>query len=174
MERNVITKLNKKLKTAYFKEKLPKGSNVEDFRNFCTEISERFNNYFVNIAEELGIYKWRNIPPDCIDSTDWTKFFNNHPSIQTIKVLKYVNQTDHKKSSSGEISQDITKTAKNEMLVSITNCINRCLSINTLSDHLKVAAVPVFKKHDKKDKHNYQSISLLLLIQKFFERILYE
>ena len=55
MERNVITKLNKKLKTAYFKEKLSKGSNVEDFRNFCTEISERFNNYFVNIAEELGI-----------------------------------------------------------------------------------------------------------------------
>ena len=70
MERNVITKLNKKLKTAYFKEKLSKGSNVEDFRNFCTEISEKFNNYFVNIAEELGLYKWRNIPSDWINSTD--------------------------------------------------------------------------------------------------------
>ena len=88
--------------------------------------------------------------------------------------MKYVNQIDHKKSSSGEISQDIIKIAKNEMLVSITNCINRCLPINTLSDHLKVAVVPVYKKHDKKDKYNYQLISLLLLIQKFFERILYE
>ena len=31
IQRNVVTKLNKKLKKAYFKEKLPKGKDVKDF-----------------------------------------------------------------------------------------------------------------------------------------------
>ena len=35
IQRNVVTKLNKKLKKAYYKEKLPKGKDVKDFGNFC-------------------------------------------------------------------------------------------------------------------------------------------
>ena len=35
IQRNVITKLSKKLKKAYFKRKLPKEKDVEDFWNFC-------------------------------------------------------------------------------------------------------------------------------------------
>ena len=31
IQRNVVTKLNKKLKKAYFKEKLRKGKDVKDF-----------------------------------------------------------------------------------------------------------------------------------------------
>ena len=31
IQRNVVAKLNKKLKKAYFKEKLPKGKDVKDF-----------------------------------------------------------------------------------------------------------------------------------------------
>ena len=34
IHRNVVTKLNKKLKKVYFKEKLPKGKDVKDFGNF--------------------------------------------------------------------------------------------------------------------------------------------
>ena len=88
MERNVITKLNKKLKTAYFKEKLPKGSNVEDFRNFCTEISERFNNYFVNIAEELGIYNWEIFLQIALIQQIEQNFLT---TIQAFKRLKFWN-----------------------------------------------------------------------------------
>ena len=35
IQRNVVTKLNKKLKEAYFKGKLPKGKDIKDFWNFC-------------------------------------------------------------------------------------------------------------------------------------------
>ena len=35
IQQNAVTKLNKKLKKAYFKEKLPKGKHVKDFWNFC-------------------------------------------------------------------------------------------------------------------------------------------
>ena len=112
IQRNVVTKLNKKLKKAYFKEKRPKGKDVKDFWNFwksyftnkgvCNDeriillekeevlrkdskISDTFNNYFVNITDELGIYNWGNIPQNCLDITEKIKYFNNHPSIKTIK-----------------------------------------------------------------------------------------
>ena len=79
IQRNVVTKLNKKLKKAYFKAKIPKGKDVKHFCNFCkpyftnkgvcndekiilvekeevlrkdSKISDTFNNYFVNITEE--------------------------------------------------------------------------------------------------------------------------
>ena len=112
IQRNVVTKLNKKLKKAYFKEKLPKGKDVKDFWNFCkpyftnkgfcndekiilvekeevlrkdSKISDTFTNYFVNITDELGIFKWGNIPQNCLDSTEKINYCSNHPSIMTIK-----------------------------------------------------------------------------------------
>ena len=141
IQRNVVTKLNNKLKKAYFKEKLPKGKNVKDFWNFCkryftnkgvcnnekiivekqevlrkdSKISDTFNNYFINITEELRIYNRGNIPQNCLDITEKSKYFNNHPSIKTIKdkfrksfsfkfefvsadkILRYINKIDIKK-----------------------------------------------------------------------------
>ena len=85
IQRNVVTKLNKKLKKVYFKEKLPKGKDVEYISNFCkpyftnkgvcnyeklillekrkvlrkdSKILDTFNYYFVNIIDKLGIYNW--------------------------------------------------------------------------------------------------------------------
>ena len=73
-----------------------------------SEISERYSDNFVNIIEELRIYKWVNISPGCVlekelektpyldtfhawqgcnDLADRIKCLNNYlsPSIQTIK-----------------------------------------------------------------------------------------
>ena len=83
IQRNKISKLNNKLKKTCFKEKFPKGKNVKDFWNYCkpyftkkgicnddiiilvekdeildkdSDIPETFNNYFVNIIKDLGIF----------------------------------------------------------------------------------------------------------------------
>ena len=107
IQRKVVTKLNKKLKKSAFKEKLLKGKDVKDFWNFCksyftnksfcnddktilfekdevlrkdSKIPDTFNNCFVNITDKLGIYKWCNIPQNCLDSTEKFKYFNNHRS----------------------------------------------------------------------------------------------
>ena len=109
IQQNVATKLIKKLKKAYFKENLPKGKDVKDFGNFFKpyltnksvyndekitlaekdevvrkdyKISDTFNNYFVNITDELRIYEWSNIPQNCLDNTEKIKYFNNHRSIK--------------------------------------------------------------------------------------------
>ena len=115
-----------------------------------------------------------NIPQNCLDSAEKIKYFSYHPSIKTIKdkfrnsfnfkfefvftniVLRCMNEIDIKKSSSGEISPAITKLAKKEILIPITNCINRCISIKSFPDELKVAdVIPVFKKEDPDNKANY-------------------
>ena len=89
--------------------------------------------------------------------------------------MRYINEIDIKKSSSGEISPAIIKLAKKEILIPITNCINKCISIKSFPDELKVAdVIPVFKKEDPNNKANYRPISLLPIISKIFERVLFE
>ena len=89
--------------------------------------------------------------------------------------MRYINEIDIKKSSSGEISPAIIKLAKKEILIPITNCMNKCISTKSFSDALKVAdVIPVFKKEDPNNKANYRPISLLPIISKIFERVLFE
>ena len=60
-------------------------------------------------------------------------------------------------------------------MILITNCIDKCISIKSFPDELKVSGViPVFKKEDPNNKANYRPISLLTIISKIFERALFE
>ena len=54
-----------------------------------------------------------------------------------------------KKSLIGEISPAIIELAKYEILISITKCVNKCISRKFFPDEFKVAdVIPVFKKED--------------------------
>ena len=95
--------------------------------------------------------------------------------VSTDIVLRYINEIDSKKRSIGEISHAIIKLAKKEILIPITNCINKCISTKLFPDELKVAdIIPVFKTEDPNNKVNYRPISLLTIISKIFERVLFE
>ena len=60
-------------------------------------------------------------------------------------------------------------------MIPITNCINKCISIKSFPDELKVAdVIPVFKKEDPNNKANYRLIILLTIISKIFERVIFE
>ena len=107
IQRNVVTKLNKKTGFCMRKTLVVKGCMrktlvvkgltrvfVRMKKQFLlkkevlrkdSKISDTFNTYFVNTTDELGIYKWGNIPLNCLDSTEKIKFFNNHPSIKIMK-----------------------------------------------------------------------------------------
>ena len=80
-----------------------------------------------------------------------------------------------KKNSSGEISPAIIKLAEKVILIPITNCIKKCISTKSLPDELKVAdVIPVFKREDPNSKANCRPISLLPIISKIFERVVFE
>ena len=89
--------------------------------------------------------------------------------------MRCINEIDIKKSSSGEISPAIIKLTKKEILIPITKCINKCILIISFPDELKVGDVrPVAKKEDPNNKANYRPITLLPIISKIFERVLFE
>ena len=60
------------------------------------------------------------------------------------------------------------------MFSKLTNCINESLTNNNFQDTLKLSYItPVFKKLDPSDKANYRPVSILPLVSKVFEKIMY-
>ena len=77
------------------------------------------------------------------------------------------------KTSAGpdNISNNLIKIIKQEIVPSLTIIINQSLEIGIFPDSLKIAkAVQLFKKDDPTTVNNYRPISLLDSIPKIFEK----
>ena len=60
------------------------------------------------------------------------------------------------------------------MLFDLTNCINEAIRNNKFPDFLKLSYItPVYKKLNPSDKANYKPVSVLPLLSKVFEKIIY-
>ena len=95
--------------------------------------------------------------------------------VSTDQVIKFIDEIDCNKSSSGNIPVKVINIAKQELAEPLRNCINSSISTGISPDELKIAdIIPVFKKEDPNDKTNYRPISLLPLISKMFEKFLYQ
>ena len=121
------------------------------------------------------------------------KKFETHPSIMKIKskyaiqekfsvksvtvkdVENIIKNIPNSKASGGEIPLNILKQSRftYEML---TDCINDAIvGENIFPDSLKFADItPVHKKDETTNKENYRPVSVLPLISKIFERIIYD
>ena len=56
----------------------------------------------------------------------------------------------------------------------LTNCINEAIKNNNFPDYLKLSnIVPVHEKKDPTDKTNYRPVSILHLLSKIFEKVMY-
>ena len=78
------------------------------------------------------------------------------------------------KAATGEIPVDILKNSK-FYFSELTKCINNAFNENKFPDSLKLSdIVPVFKKLDPIDKTNFRSVSVLPLLSKVFEKIIYD
>ena len=149
--------------------------------NKDSDISETFINYFVNITKDLAIFDWVDNSSDRSNIFIRMSSFSNHPNIQMIKdkyqnsfnfkfelvsadqAIKFIDEIDCYKSSSGDIPANVIKTAKEEIAESIRNCINNSISTGNFPDELKKPdIIPVFKKEDQNDKTNYRPLAFCL------------
>ena len=79
-----------------------------------------------------------------------------------------------KKLSAGEIPIKILNEI-NFCFPQLANCMNESLTNNKFPDTLKLSDItPVFKKLDPSDKANYRPVSILPLVSKVFEKIMYD
>ena len=87
-------------------------------------------------------------------------------------VKDIVNDLSSNKATVGEIPLKILKEC-DFSLQFFTNCINEAIK-NKFPDSLKLSnIVPVHKKKDPTDKANYRPVSILPLLSKVFEKVMY-
>ena len=108
------------------------------------KIKQHSSNFFLKPTDPIEVYRIiKNLPP---------KFSSGLDEISSI-VLKEVAET---------------------ISFSLANIINECLAQGIFPDQLKIAKiVPVYKKGEKSQIDNYRPVSLLSVISKIFERIIY-
>ena len=119
--------------------------------------------------------------------------YRNHPSIKTIKenfpnvkkfafqlvstedVKKVIKDLKTNKSVGGEIPTQILKESE-FTFETLENCINQSLkTTGEFPGSLKLGNLtPIYKKDDLLDKSNYRPVSILPLLSKVYERIIYK
>ena len=77
------------------------------------------------------------------------------------------------KAVGGEIPTKILKECEFTFDV-LTKCVNKFIETGYFPDSLKLAnAAPIFKKEDPLDKSNYKPVSVLSLLSKVYEKVIY-
>ena len=162
------------------------------------EIANTFNEYFGSIVESLDLHIWTegssNVPRSYTSDNGIDNIlikFVNHPSIKTIKqnfnitskfsfqpvfvndVKQVIKNLKSNKSVRGDIPTNILKEC-NFTCFALADCINKSFENGTFPDCLKEANItPIFKKDDPLDKGNYRPVSILPLLSKVFEKLIY-
>jgi hypothetical protein len=145
------------------------------------EVCEVFNQFFATIGSTLA----SEIPNKYHASSDDILMYANdhkHDILLTQfrictrdEVSKIIDALDTNTSTGIDgVSTKAIKCIKTAILQSLTSCINKCLSEGTFPDSLKIAKVsPIYKSGTKTDPGNYRPISVLPIMSKIFERIIY-
>ena len=159
------------------------------------QISECFNEYFINITDTLNIVA-HDIVIDVNTSEDPVlkaiSKYTQHPSILLIRehvasrhafeftpvdslaVLNEINALNTGKKSSGPVPASMLKCASGVCYEEITRHVNKSFELNTFSSNLKKSDVtPAFKADDSTCKKNFRPISVLSTLSKIYERLMY-
>ena len=162
------------------------------------KVADTFNKLFSTVVKELKIEKGGNLLTEVTEETDLVpkaiKKYKNHPSILRIKSsfkhpkifsFKYFNVADVKRDINNLNSKKATpkggrpvkilKWNSDIIVPALTECYSQNIKNFTFSYELKNTDIsPQYKKRDCHDKSNYRSVSIVPLLSKPFECILYE
>lgn len=140
------------------------------------EICECFNEYFSSIGATLASKFSSNPKSNYTSSTSraqssLTEF--THATVQEVSAI--INNLDANTSAGLDgISVKSVKCIKDLIIDKLTDCFNHCLIFGYFPDSLKLAKVtPIHKSATKTDPGNYRPISVLPILSKILETLLY-
>ena len=140
------------------------------------EISESFNKYFSSV----GLKTSQNVLVTNMKFTDYLPNPTRHSMfLEPVTPLLITNTTAKlkPKSSSGhdEISTKLLKETINNIIVHITDIINKSFGTGVVPHQMKIAkVVPIHKASDSNLLKNYRPISLLTAFSKLLEKLMYD
>ena len=185
--RNKSNALNKLTMKKYWRDKLETGNNKEYHRtiskflgwrnksalpdNIDQEVCTSFNEFFINIGPSLS----KNVK---VESTPKLPMFEKtivFKKTEPKEVLEIINNLASKNSSGIDgISSIMLKKCANIVSPFLATGFNKCIEEGVFPDDSKISRIfPLFKEGDNNDFGNYRPISLLSVIAKVFERIIY-
>ena len=140
-------------------------------------IADNFNRFFASIGEmnetntvEHMDSSYTDYLTNQIDSNFAFRLIDNRYTLKIIKDIKISMSNGH-----DGISSELLKLVNDDISSCITLIINQSLTTGIFPDKLKIAKVtPVYKKCDKKLINNYRPISVLPVISKVFETVIFD
>ena len=148
-----------------------KGTIITDQK----KVSNLFNNFYTSVATTLV----KKLPKPNTKYQDYLKNRNTNSivlnRIQPEELMKLLKSLDTTKASDiYNFSPKMLKLAAPAICLPLTIIFNQCLEEGIFPDLLKVAKViPVHKGKSTFDPSNYRPISLLPIISKLFEKLIY-
>ena len=141
------------------------------------DIAQSFNNFFCNIGQSLAVQVTAtpsSIKPSYYLHNSVTDSIFLAPSYPQ-EILRIILSLQSSSSCGPDnISSFFLKLGSNILIYPLTIFFNFCVECGIFPDSLKMSkVVPIFKSGDKTDMNNYRPISLLPVIAKVFERLLY-
>ena len=158
------------------------------------EIAKTFNKHFAETVEKLSTFERPSTNEDLSEETvtKITKKFKNHPNVLKIKskyltqekfsfqpvsvkdVENIIKNIPSNKSSGGDVPVQILKQSGFTYQI-LTDCINDAINKGVFPDSLKIANItPAHKKDEPTNKEKYRPVSVLPLLSKVLERLLYD
>ena len=141
------------------------------------QIAQGFNNFFINIGPKLAskIKNQSNSNAYAYLIQKKSSSFN-FKHINEMDISKIIDKMPHKNSFGHDgISSKLIKLMKPIISGPLELIINDMLDTGIFPDQLKIAKViPIYKKNDKNLFNNYRPISILPVISKIFEKVIYQ
>ncbi len=139
-------------------------------------IANGFNRHFTGVGESLA----KSFGPHNTNYRKYLKKNHNHTfSFQEVSeetVRNFIKGLESKRSSSfDKLSNHMLKKLQNSLVKPLTILINKSLKEGSIPENLKTAKiVPLHKNGPKYLFTNYRPISLLSVLSKIFEKVVYQ
>ena len=141
------------------------------------EIVNEFNKYFTNIGPTLAqsIHAPENKHYSDFLKTPITNNFN-FSNVTEATVSKIIDSIKSKSSTGyDKLSSILIKKIKSPLIKPLVFLINQSLNSGVFPEALKVAQIlPIYKKDNEHQISNYRPISLLPILSKIFEKVIFK
>ena len=149
-----------------------KGAVAEKFNSFYTTVASKLVEKLQKCVNKFGrqfvqtFYQRKGVTPN---SYSFSMVSEN-------KILKYLNNLSANKATGlDDIPSRFVRDSASVIACPLTHVINLSIIQGVVPDDLKSArVVPLFKKNDKTEVGNYRPVSILSIISKVFERVVYD